>query len=251
MFSVEGLPPLFEAIKEQMKRVSPSCLKQQLTQIYDFLVNDMVAATSLIPTSTQNSIKIACFSEEKCSPYMWGQYSDNESGFALEYSFREAYCVEPTFQGQKRTAYIMPVIYSDKRYKIPVEYVLYLLMYRALYQTIRYINCTYVDSNLARPLLYSIVCPDETVATKIRLHKSKAWVQESEWRLFVTSDDISFQNSNAGCCIKKPTAIYLGRRISSLNKKILRILAREKGLPVYKMRLDDTSPSYDLVVDEK
>ena len=248
MLSTEGLSPLFEVIRQQMKDIPIETLNEQLKQIHDFLVNEMTIATSYIPTITQNSIKIGCFSEEIYSPYMWGQYANNESGFALEYSFREIPCVESIYQGQARNGFILPVVYSDKRYKIPVEYVLYLLMYRVGYQAL---NNTGLLSNypyMSQSLLLSIICPDETVATKIGLHKSRLWEQESEWRLFVSSDDINFQNSNAACCIKKPTAIYLGRRISSLNEKILRMLAAEKNLPVYKMHLDDASPSYDLKV---
>ena len=60
----------------------------------------------------------------------------------------------------------------------------------------------------------------------------------------------SFNNSHHGCCIKRPTGIYLGRRISRTYEKILRLIAKEKDLPVYKMGLDDRSPAYELTVNQ-
>jgi hypothetical protein len=48
----------------------------------------------------------------------------------------------------------------------------------------------------------------------------------------------------------KPSALYLGRRISSIYEKILSDIAKEKGLPIYKMSLDDDSISYDLIPEQ-
>lgn len=250
VLSKEGLPPLFETIRQKMKAMSSDDLNQMLMQVHDFVVNEMVNASGYIPTITQESIKIGCFTEELCSPYMWGQYADNESGFTLEYSFRGDPFVEPFFQGKPRTGLLFPVIYSDSRYKVSSDYVLFLLKYRLANQVIAHTGLWNIDANLTRLLILTIICPDETVATKIALHKSELWKQEAEWRLFVSSTDVEFQNKDAGCCIKKPTAVYLGRRISPMYEKIIRMIAKEKGLPVYKMHLDDASPSYDLIVGE-
>ena len=246
--STEGLPPLFEVIRQQLKAMPSDDLNQMLKQTHDFAVNEMVVASGYLPNITQESIKIGCFTEELRSPYMWGQYADNESGFALEYSFKRSPCIEPVYQGRSRVGYIFPVIYSNNRYKVSSDYVLFMLKYRLANQAIGRAGLWNRDANSAQLLMMSITCPDETVLTKIALHKSELWKQEVEWRLFVSSSDIDFQNKNAGCCIKKPSAVYLGRRISPLNERIMRMFAKEKGLPVYKMHLDDASSSYDLVV---
>ena len=250
MLSTEGLPPLFEMIRQHMKAISSDDLNQMLKQVHDFVVNEMVIASGYIPNITQESIKIGCFTEELCSPYMWGQYADNESGFALEYSFRGTPCVEPVYQGKPRTGFIFPVIYSNRRYKVTSDYVLFLLKYRLINQALGHTGLWNIDAKLSQSLIQSVICPDETVTTKIALHKSVLWKQEAEWRLFISSSDVEFQNKNVGCCIKKPTAVYLGRRISPLNEKVIRMLAKEKGLSVYKMQLDDASPSYDLKVGD-
>ena len=86
-----------------------------------------------------------------------------------------------------------------------------------------------------------------SIATKISLHKSIEWEKETEWRMFCTSsNDVEFNNEKHGFCKKKPERIYLGRRISPINEKILVSLAKEKGVPVYKMKLEDESSTYSL-----
>ena len=99
-------------------------------------------------------------------------------------------------------------------------------------------------------ILSSGIYPDISVVTKVSLHKSDEWEREAEWRLFCTSsNDYEFQTSKHSYCIKKPTALFLGRRISDINEKILRSIADSKSIPVHKMKLDDGSPSYDLSID--
>jgi len=46
--------------------------------------------------------------------------------------------------------------------------------------------------------------------------------------------------------IKKPCAIYLGRKIKDTNELILRNIAYKQKIPVYKMTIDDTSKEYRL-----
>lgn len=92
MLSAEGMPPIFDIVKQKLKAISPKELNEVLRQVRDCAVNEMVAASKYIPSITQEAVKIGCFSEELYSPYMWGQYADNESGFTLEYSFRDPLC---------------------------------------------------------------------------------------------------------------------------------------------------------------
>ena len=103
----------------------------------------------------------------------------------------------------------------------------------------------------AQAILSSLPCPDNLISTKIALHKSNEWKHEAEWRLFCSSsDDQDFQNGAHGHFTLKPSALYLGRRISSIYEKILSDIAKEKGLPIYKLSLDDDSISYDLIPEQ-
>ena len=49
------------------------------------------------------------------------------------------------------------------------------------------------------------------------------------------------------CAKKKPAALYLGRNISEPHEKLLRHIAAEKEMPVYKMKIDQNQRDYRLV----
>ncbi len=222
---------LIEGAKETRKRLL-SCVDTGL---------------NIFPLITQKSTKFCSLSETVSSPSMWGQYSDNESGFAIEYDFTDidhSYCTEA---GKQVICIGYPIIYKEERFTVPTDYIQYLIESR-----IHYMNALNMgngaDSALLNMITRITTCPDLLMISKIALYKSLVWQYEKEWRVFCESKDVDhqFQMSSHGCFIKKPTAVYLGRRISTVNEKLLRMLADEKGLPVYKMKLDDASPSYDL-----
>ena len=233
-----------ELLMSKLKSISNEEFESVISQVVEFITNDMLATSTFIPGIAQQSFKICCFSENIDSPYMWGQYSENETGFALEYSFDDKPYVEPLLRGKQRNAFLFPVVYGEERYHINTEYIMYLLNYRLVY--LAFANLGMVGEQWVHNY---ISCPDILLPTKISLYKSSLWGHEAEWRLFCTSvDDREFNNSNYGCCTKMPTGIYLGRRISQINEKILRILAQERNIPVYKMKLDDKYPTYKLIV---
>ncbi len=63
------------------------------------------------------------------------------------------------------------------------------------------------------------------------------------------TDDPDFVNAEHAYFPKEATAIYLGRRISSIYEKILKDIAKEKNIPVYKMKLNDELPTYKLTYE--
>ena len=91
-----------------------------------------------------------------------------------------------------------------------------------------------------------IPCPDMFMITKILLHKASAWKHEKEWRLICTCNSPDFMQQEFPYATKRPTAIYLGRKISPIYEKILRHIAVEKNIPVYKMTLNNHESSYKL-----
>ena len=147
-----------------------------------------------------------------------------------------------------RQCNLYPIIYSDKRFQVSDDYVQYMFICSALnYASNNHPDAVY--KQIVQEVVKQQVCPDLMMATKIALHKSDEWAREAEWRLFCTSNDADFQNAKHGYCIKKPTALYLGRRISEINEKVLILIAKEKYIPVYKMQLDDASPSYKMLAE--
>lgn len=173
--------------------------------------------------------KIACLSKSINSAAMWGYYGNNGTGFALSYDLRgnifDKYCISP-------------VIYGKERFDA-TEFATWLLQQLLLQQIL--------DprvKELYPNFRHIIPCPDQFMPTKVMIHKSNRWRHEQEWRLVFYEKD--GQNEKYPNVKEKPTAIYLGRNISAINEKILRNIAAEKGIPVYKMTVQEDSPTYNL-----
>ena len=197
---------------------------------------------------TQQTMRICSFSKSIKSAYMWGQYSDDEKGFCIEYDFCSASDYYKTVENKMAFGVFYPVIYSAERYSVTDDYIGYLIQYRLHFYNAMNSREFANVRDIQNYINTFLVCPDLCVATKIALYKSIEWQYEKEWRLIldIVNEPLSNQADHL-CIIKRPSAIYLGRRISSLNEKILKRLAEEKRIPVYKMRLDDASPSYRLI----
>ena len=222
-------------------------LLQALTQTVDYIHTNTAQAMLETSEAAQRTIKFCCFSEKLTSPYMWGLYAANETGFCLEYDFSSMPYVSSGSLSKTIQSLLFPIVYKQERYKVPADYIIYLLI-NHLFNTL--FDLHGIDLSLRQMILGSVhlPCPDITVATKLALYKSTEWSGEAEWRLFCSSiDDSAFQQAKKSFVVKQPTGIYLGRRISQIYEKILCSLSAEKGIPVYKMALNDELPSYELI----
>ena len=144
-----------------------------------------------------------------------------------------------------------PVIYKSERFKVPDDYIRYLINYRY------YCLCGIRSRNrqseneIQNRINAILSCPDLFMLTKIALYKSIEWQFEEEWRMICNKkDNQGLWDTDSDCFHKKPKAVYLGRRISEVNEKLMISLAEEKGIPVYKMRLENDNPKYELKFEE-
>ena len=226
----------------------PEQFEQIITAYTNFVSSNIEMVIDSIADLTQKTLKFCCLSEKINSSVMWGLYANDESGFALEYDCRNLYSSVPLENEQQRLCTCFPIIYGNRRFQVPTEYIKYLLQYRLMNTMLLRSGYAKCYSYAAKSILSSLPCPDNLIPTKIALHKSNEWKQEAEWRLFCSSnDDQDFQDAAHGYFTMKPSALYLGRRITSIYEKILSDIAKEKGIPIYKMSLDDDSISYDLI----
>ncbi len=204
--------------------------------IQDNLPEKLEMVTSLI----QQGIKFASFSENITSAMMWGHYAENGTGFALGYDFRNGKlnnCPECHQLGKEcfypMLCHIYPIIYKNKRYDA-TEYAVYMFQYWLLSDVLN--KCGFVNNsqwiNAVMP------CPDNSMLSKIAIHKSSEWKPEKEWRLFCSNNRPNFFYEAHSVVKKNSVAIYLGRRINSINEKILKDIAKEKGIECYKMELN-------------
>ena len=226
---------------------NPESIRQTSQGIED-RVESMLA---FIPQMTQQSTKFCSFSRTVRSASMWGQYSENETGFCIEYDFSDDRIPYSSSTGKQFSHYLLPVVYKNQRFKVPSDYIYYLVQYRLHLIGAAQSHIDYSLEEFSKMVNDVCPCPDELLVLKVLLHKSIEWKFEEEWRLFCTAiGNQNYDSSSTECFKKKPKALYLGRKISEVNEHFLRLFADEKDIPVYKMKLDDDSPSYEMKFTE-
>ena len=236
------------SVQAQFKQMSESEINEFRKQLHCFLVNRLDANMPRIEHIIQSVLKLACFSETIDSAAMWGYYAKSGTGFALAYDFRNqnytdcTLCEKRFFCPSAKTGSLFRVIYDD----IPFDatgYGTWLLQYQIAHDMVP--NKQF--ANLSSLLSQTNPCPDLFMSSKIILHKSTSWRHEKEWRMIYSCNPQINGQEKFVWAKKRPTAVYLGRKISPFNEKLLRHIAVEKGIPVYKMEMNHEQSSYKLV----
>ncbi len=231
----------------KIKNASDTEIKELSLQIRMYIENELTNHFPFIAQLEQNLVKFSSFSEDICSPLMWGHYSNNSTGFALAYDFRNAQyneCATCEKRGytcfEPKSNLLFPIIYEDKILDATdfARYSMQQSMTRRLF----------LNSEIPQPffeqILASVVCLDLFMQTKIVLQKSKDWQPEKEWRLSVNYNSPNYLTDKNTCVIKSPCALYLGRKIKETDELILRNIAYQQQIPVYKMEIESNSDEY-------
>ena len=172
---------------------------------------------------------IACFSEDIHSVTMWSHYANSHKGFALKYDTKAfrlkcQFCDQFNQCNKAAICNLYPVIYQKQRYDAT----------------------NFLGWYICKSMGLHIKNPDTFASSKALLYKSTQWNYENEWRLIVSKLN-DFQDKSPFCIDRlKPTAIYYGTRISPINKKMLHLIAKEKGIEEYQMYIDDKSYNYSV-----
>lgn len=212
---------------DNFRNISVEEINSLKEQLIDLVTDNYEKRVDAISRITQ-FLKVACFSADIQSPAMWGYYANNGTGFALSYDFRRDN--NPGFC-------IYPVIYGEKRLDA-TDFATWLMQHQTIQRILSNSNSLHLYSWI-RNIIY---CPDEFMSTKVLLQKADNWSHEKEWRMIYPESgrqDVKYPYTK-----NKATAIYLGRNISSIHEKILRYIASEKGIPVYKMTISQEDAIY-------
>lgn len=231
----------------KMRNATTTEIKELSLQLKLFIENGFKSQFSFIPQLEQNLIKFSSFSEDICSPLMWGHYAHNSTGFALAYDFRDGQYNECATCGRRgytcfepKSSLLLPIIYEDKMLDA-TEFARYSMQYAMTKQLL-------LNNGIQEPLfgqvLSTVMCADIFMQTKIVLHKSKDWQPEKEWRLSVDYNTPNYLTDKTTCVRKSPNALYLGRKIKETDELILRNIAYQQQIPVYKMEIDYGSDEY-------
>lgn len=149
----------------------------------------------------QNVFKVSCFSTDNNNLLMWSHYAKNHQGFCVEYDVSQIETVN-TFRIN-----LFPVLYKTKTLDISLLKKI---------QKVIYSNPT------LSPLLRIII---GTI-------KAKDWYYEKEWRFIQRNID-----SDLFTMPIKPSCVYLGAKISSDNKQIIKEILKEQSIPYKQMKL--------------
>ena len=125
---------------------------------------------------------------------------------------------------------IAPVTYSPERFNASLHLVTVIQ--------------DYLRRSLQAPV--NIFLYDMLLVAKCQLMKSCDWSYEKEWRLAWRKPSDKYE---AYRCIThlKPSAIYLGSRMSSDDQTRIFEISQQKGLPCFKMLQNYTGQDYTLI----
>lgn len=184
----------------------------------------------------RNAAKLGCFTESVQSKFMWDNYADGYTGFALEYNLKELLIKYL----EKREIFIpiFPVIYSDEMPDVTMD--------EGLIYTLDEIK----DNERMKALeaLFREFPPNALHMYKPYLYKDKAeYSHEREWRMIYydkeKSEDYALIPDMD--CLK---AIYYGPDITPENKGILHEIAVKRGIKEYDVAFDLESRNYRLKI---
>lgn len=178
---------------------------------------------------------VACFSESSTSFHMWGHYAKGHTGYCLEYDLKQAFSkneelgIRFSFNDIK-DSFISPVIYSEHRFDSTKSFSTFVL--NTFFKMIGYEQ-------------QALVYPDVLSSFKAVITKAKDWEYEKEWRLVseFSSEDIKTHSLIANI---KPTAVYVGARMSESHEKGLYSVCKQESIPCYKMVVNFLSQEFGM-----
>ena len=171
----------------------------------------------------QKNIFVTCFTENKSENQMWEKYSDDYSGYCIEYSldyFYKNYIEKKINDNDNYTNNIAPVVYEKDIFDVEDYYL-----------------DEYSKELLIEKNFKNIIVPVLFFTT---LTKRLEYFWENEWRWFEIEvknlDEKSIYTEDGMVkIVGKPKAIYLGKKMSKENKKEIISITKEKNIKIYEM----------------
>ena len=165
-------------------------------------------------------------------------YADGYKGYALEYDFSGIPLMFSLLALPNETTHsaLLPVFYSDERYDLS--------NYRIESFIIDRFMATGIES--LKPILHNIDLLD---LCRPYLYKSTEYSREKEWRLICKWGNWNNKYANI-VDFDKLKAIYYGPEISWSDREELHEIAANRELKEYNVRINYSSKSYDLDIEE-
>lgn len=205
---IENSSDPFYPLLDNLLKDHPKLTKAEKKQRDKLIANHELRNASTLKNvndAIKDRSRICSLSQRIDSLLMWGHYASSHSGFAMEYDFSGTPIVH------HMAGFLWPALYENK-----------------LYDASHILNNFDPDN---WPLTFWM----ETLPA---LHKSCEWQYEKEWRLVIPNSTKEIPNWNID--VGKPTAIYLGAKMSDEDAVVVSFIAKTKHIPVFRMRMSAT-----------
>ena len=190
---------------------------------------------NLVKESVRANAKVICFSEVYNAMLMWSHYANDHKGFLLVFSkkqIKEAECF--SLEG------------VEIANKVRLEKVDYVTEQMDLSEDVE----DYVRYEMM-PTMGDVEKRNGKIGqTKLRMfvsQKSKEWEEEREWRLMPRTIDLQ-EPSPLGFIKCVPAALVLGTYCDKKDSERIIAIAKNTGIPMFRMVLDDSDPTFKLKV---
>lgn len=168
---------------------------------------------------TKNLVRVACFSEHNSNEVMWSHYAGQAKGIVLSYSITQ---LEELMKLHNIKDYVMtPIFYENHKL---------------------FFNPISKDTDEEKMMFYM---------NKVMLLKNKGWVYENEWRLIFSSlNESRFSKKYVSLKGIKPIQIILGENISPTYSRIIKNIARDKGIDLFQANTIQQSNTRKLQIEQ-
>lgn len=199
-------------------------LEQMLNYLYTDANNNYL--------SLPLNLYATCFSKKINCGSMWAHYASNNTGFALAYDFKDL--LEKSKFSKFSNNVILPVQYKSKRFNITKGSIESskdrINMYLDLEKFIKNAEKE-IEKNKKKPISKKKLRSNFMYYCR----KAKNWSYENEWRIITISSQYDDPEDYKLCFNVKPVAIYFSANINEQDEKMLYEIAKEKGIPTFKM----------------
>ncbi len=160
---------------------------------------------------------VSCFSESPSNVLMWSHYANKHTGFCVEYDFN-------TLIDKNGLDWLLPVVYSKDRIPLSLD------------------QFDFSDPQNVKAIFNSDLIADIAL---LFLVKSDIWEYEKEWRIIREQKSLIDGHLE---CLPIISAVYLGANISPKDEQIIKDIALQKKIKLYKYAMD--ADTYSLKVAE-
>lgn len=201
--------------------------EEKVSARMETLAKDFVEALNKTRSHLRDTMLVYCMTERLENNKLWETYSDNYTGFCIEYNFENF--EEVGFDIYKNLIYLLPMIY---RKRIPYFDIV-----------------SFIDVATRKSLLHEDGLeqnPDLLTALNMQMfYKDKVYESEYEWRFSIKNNNNNIQP------FPFVSGIYAGKNIKPRNLQRLKNIAKRLEVPLYCQKANESNNGYVYILTQE